>query len=211
MKKSKSSKRWLREHFKDNYVKLAQDHGCRSRSAFKLIEIQQKDHILHPEMIVVDLGAAPGGWSQVVAEQLKHRGKIFALDILPMDPIADVEFIQGDFREEKTLHNLLNCMSKTKADLVLSDMAPNVSGIKVTDQARMMYLAELALDFALHVLKPGGTFLVKVFQGADFDSFLKSMRLNFAKVVIRKPKASRSRSKETYLLGKTFLGTNSKL
>lgn len=206
MVKSKSSKRWLKEHFKDKYVKQAQQSGYRARSAFKLLEIQQKDHLVKPDMIVVDLGAAPGGWSQVVIEILKGKGKIFALDILPMEPISGVDFIQGDFREEQVMRKLLNYMQQQKADLVLSDMAPNISGIKATDQARAMYLAELALDFAKHVLKPGGNFLVKVFQGADFEEFLKDMRKCFAKVVTRKPQASRGRSTEIYLLGKEFKG-----
>jgi 23S rRNA (uridine2552-2'-O)-methyltransferase len=202
MTKSKSSKRWLREHFRDKYVKQAQKGGYRARSAFKLLEIQQKDHLIKPGMVVVDLGAAPGGWSQVVVELLKGKGKVFALDILPMEPIVGVEFIQGDFREEKVIQRLLDSMQMQKADLVLSDMAPNISGINVADQARAMYLAEVALDFAKVVLKPGGNFLVKVFQGADFEEFLKNMRACFTKVVTRKPQASRGRSKEVYLLGK---------
>lgn len=202
MPKSKSSKRWLREHFQDKYVKQAQKGGYRARSAFKLLEIQQKDHLIKPGMVVVDLGAAPGGWSQVVAELLKGKGSVFALDILPMEPLRGVEFIQGDFREEKVMQGLLQRMQQNKADLVLSDMAPNISGIVISDQARAMYLAELALDFAKLVLKPGGNFLVKVFQGADFEEFLKNMRACFTKVVTRKPQASRGRSKEIYLLGK---------
>jgi 23S rRNA (uridine2552-2'-O)-methyltransferase len=204
MPKSKSSKRWLREHFQDKYVKQAQKSGYRARSAFKLLEIQQKDHLIKPGMVIVDLGAAPGGWSQVVVELLKGKGKVFALDILPMEPITGVEFIQGDFGEEKVVQELLQRMQPTKADLVLSDILPNVSGIKVADQARAMYLAELALDFAKQILKPGGNFLVKVFQGADFEAFLKNMRSCFTKVVTRKPQASRDRSKEIYLLGKSF-------
>jgi len=204
MSKSKSSKRWLKEHFQDKYVKQAQKGGYRARSAFKLLEIQQKDHLVKPGMIVVDLGAAPGGWSQVIVELLKGEGKVFALDILPMDPIDGATFMQGDFREEKTMHHLLNRMQTKKADLVLSDMAPNISGIKVSDQAHAMYLAELALDFAKQTLKPGGNFLVKVFQGVDFESFLKDMRSSFAKVMTRKPHASRDRSTEVYLLGKEF-------
>lgn len=204
MAKSKSSKRWLREHFQDKYVRKAQKGGYRARSAFKLLEIQQKDNLIKPSMIVVDLGAAPGGWSQVVVELLKGKGAVFALDILPMEPIAGVFFLQGDFSEEKVTQELLQKMRLQKADLVLSDMAPNISGINVADQARAMYLAELALDFAKEVLKPGGNFLVKVFQGADFEEFLKNMRKSFAKVITRKPKASRGRSKEIYLLGKDY-------
>ena len=204
MTKSKSSKRWLREHFQDKYVRQAQKGGYRARSAFKLLEIQQKDHLIKPGMIVVDLGAAPGGWSQVVVELLKGKGSVFALDILPMEPLRGIEFIQGDFHEEKVAQELLQRMQGQKADLVLSDMAPNISGIAVADQARAMYLAELALDFAKLVLKPGGNFLVKVFQGADFEEFLKNMRACFAKVITRKPQASRGRSKEVYLLGKDF-------
>lgn len=201
MPKSKSSKRWLKEHFNDQYVKKAQKNGYRARSAFKLLEIQQKDHLIKPNMIIVDLGASPGGWSQVAIEILKGSGKVFALDILPMKPIDGVTFIQGDFCEEKVMQHLLNNLQSHEIDLVLSDMAPNITGIKVADQARAMYLAELALDFSKKVLKPGGNFLVKVFQGVDFEAFVKNMRASFSKVVTRKPKASRDRSTEIYLLG----------
>lgn len=200
MARSKSSNRWLKEHFSDDYVKRAQKAGYRSRAAFKLLEIQEKDRLIKPGMTVVDLGAAPGGWSQIAKQLLKGQGEIFALDILPMDPIDDVKFIQGDFQEEAIIKQLLDLMGGQKADLVLSDIAPNISGIKSSDQARAMYLAEIALVFAEKVLKPEGVFLVKVFQGEGFQEFLKRMRVTFKKVKTRKPKASRERSKELYLL-----------
>ncbi len=201
MARSKSSSRWLKEHFSDDYVKRAQKAGYRSRSAFKLLEIQEKDRLIKPGMTIVDLGAAPGGWSQIVVHFLKGTGEIFALDILPMDPIHGVQFIQGDFQEEAIVKELLDLMHGKKADVVLSDIAPNISGIKTSDQARAIYLAEIALDFSVKVLKPNGTLVVKVFQGEGFDEFLKRMRMTFQQVKIRKPKASRDRSKEQYLLG----------
>lgn len=201
-KRSKSSGQWLQEHFNDPYVKKAQALGYRSRAVFKLMEIQNKDHIIKPGMKIVDLGAAPGGWSQVVVEWLKGNGQIFALDILEMEPIEKVHFICGDFTKESVLQQLLTVLGGPTIDVVLSDMAPNTSGLKAVDQPRVMYLAELALDFALQVLKPKGSFVVKIFQGEGFDSFLASMREHFQNVIIRKPDASRSRSREVYLLGK---------
>lgn len=204
MSRSKSSKRWLEEHFSDDYVKRAKKEGYRSRAAFKLLEIQEKDRLIKPGMNIVDLGAAPGGWSQVAIQLLKDKGRVFALDILPMDDLVGVEFIQGDFEEEAVANELLSLMGGAKADSVLSDMAPNVSGIKSVDQARMMNLAECALAFAKKVLKSEGCFLVKVFQGEGFDAFLKEMRESFQKVKTRKPKASRDRSKELYLLGSGY-------
>lgn len=198
---SKSSKNWLREHFNDPYVKRAQKEGYRSRAAFKLIEIQERDHLIKPGMIVVDLGAAPGGWSQVAAQWVGRKGKIIALDILPMDPIASVEFIEGDFTQPIILDQLLGLLAGQAVDVVLSDMAPNMSGMDVIDQPRAMYLAELALDFAKDVLKPQGALLIKMFQGQGSDQFIKLIRENFTKVLIRKPKSSRSRSNEVYILG----------
>ena len=200
MARSKSSSRWLQEHFSDPYVKRAQAEGWRSRAVFKLEEMIERDHLLKPGMVVVDLGAAPGGWSQVVNERLRGSGRIVALDILPMQGIAGVDFIEGDFREESVLRQLEAKLSGATVDLVLSDMAPNMSGVAVVDQARMMHLAELALDFARQWLKPGGAFLIKLFQGAGFDEYVRNLRADFERVSIRKPKASRARSAEVYAL-----------
>lgn len=200
MARSKSSSRWLQEHFNDPYVKRAQAEGWRSRAVFKLEELIERDHLLKPGMVVVDLGAAPGGWSQVVNERLRGSGRIVALDILPMQGIAGVDFIEGDFREENVLKQLEEKLSGAAVDLVLSDMAPNMSGVAVVDQARMMHLAELALDFARAWLKPGGAFLIKLFQGAGFDEYVRNLRADFERVSIRKPKASRARSAEVYAL-----------
>jgi len=204
MARSKSSHRWLKEHFTDPYVKRAQQEGYRSRAAYKLLELQERDKFLKPGMVVVDLGAAPGGWSQLAVRLVGHQGKIFALDILPMDALPEVEFILGDFREAEVMQALLERMQGTQADVLLSDMAPNMSGVATVDQSRMMYLAELALDLAQQVLRPGGTLLVKVFQGAEFDSFLVSLRKLFKQVWVRKPEASRARSAEVYLLAKGY-------
>jgi 23S rRNA (uridine2552-2'-O)-methyltransferase len=198
MKRSKTSKQWLREHVNDPFVQRAQKEGYRSRAAYKLLEINERDRLLKPETTVVDLGATPGGWSQVAA----IKGcKVIALDLLPLQPLPGVEFIQGDFREEEVLVRLEEALGGKQAGLVISDMAPNISGISLSDQARAMYLAELALDFAIAHLKPGGAFLVKVFQGAGFEEYLRAMRSHFRRVVTRKPKASRGRSSELYLLG----------
>ena len=204
MAKTKSSKSWLKEHFDDSYVKRAQQEGYRSRAVYKLIEINDKDHILKPNMTVVDLGAAPGGWSQYLSQKLGDSGRIFALDILPMDGFADVDFIQGDFLEQAVYEALIERLQGQAVDLVLSDMAPNISGVRAVDQPRAMYLAELALDFASSTLKKGGVFLVKVFQGEGFDEYLAAVRQKFAKVQIRKPKASRPRSREVYLLARHY-------
>jgi len=203
--RTKSSRRWLDEHFNDPYVKRAQQDGYRSRAVYKLLEIQEKDHLLRPGMTVVDLGAAPGGWSQVAAPLVGAKGRIVALDILPMDALPDVEFIQGDFREEEVLDALLARLGDARVDLVMSDMAPNISGMKAVDQPRSMYLAELALDMALRVLAPGGDFLVKVFQGEEYDAYLREVRKRFGKVLIRKPKASRPRSREVYVLARNLI------
>lgn len=203
-KRSKSSRRWLGEHFSDEYVKRAQAEGWRSRAVFKLEEIDAKDRLIRPGMTIVDLGAAPGGWSQYAARKLHGKGRIIALDILEMEPLEGVEFLQGDFTEQEPLQRLLEAVSGTGIDLVMSDMAPNMSGMDAIDQPKGMYLAELALDLAEKVLKPGGHFLVKVFQGEGFDEYLRQLRERFGKVVARKPRASRARSREVYLLGTGF-------
>ncbi|NII10459.1 23S rRNA (uridine(2552)-2'-O)-methyltransferase RlmE [Oleiagrimonas sp. C23AA] len=200
MARSKSSSRWLREHFDDVYVKRAQAEGMRSRAAFKLEELLDRDKLLKPGMTVVDLGAAPGGWSQLVRRELGDAGRIVALDILPMQGIGGVDFIEGDFREDEVLKQLEDTLDGAQVDLVLSDMAPNMSGVAVTDQIRAMHLAELALDFCRGQLKPGGAFLIKLFQGAGFDDYLRDLRASFQRVTMRKPKASRARSRETYAL-----------
>jgi 23S rRNA (uridine2552-2'-O)-methyltransferase len=200
MARSKSSQRWLREHFKDPYVKKAQSEGLRSRAAYKLEELIDRDRLLKPGMVVVDLGAAPGGWSQLVRKALGDSGRVIAMDILEMPPIAGVEFLHGDFRDPEALSLLERTMGDKPADLVLSDMAPNMTGVDAVDQPRAMYLTELARDFADAHLKPGGSFLVKVFMGTGFDEYVRDLRKRYEKVVIRKPKASRSRSPEVYAL-----------
>jgi 23S rRNA (uridine2552-2'-O)-methyltransferase len=205
MPKSKSSKKWLKEHFDDPYVKQAQEAGYRSRAVFKLKEIDDKDRLLKPGRNVVDLGAAPGGWTEYVRDKLPSKDQVFALDILPMEPIPGVTIITGDFTEQAVLDTLLEQLKGAKIDLVLSDMAPNISGMKAIDQPKAMYLAELALDFCQQALAPGGDFLVKVFQGEGFDAFLQAMRDQFQKVIVRKPSASRPRSREVYLLGRNYL------
>jgi 23S rRNA (uridine2552-2'-O)-methyltransferase len=205
MKPSKTSKQWMREHINDPFVHLAQKEGYRSRAAYKLLEIDAKDHLLKPGMVVVDLGATPGGWSQVAARQVGRGGKVIALDLLPLDPLSGVNFIQGDFREDAVLKQLDALLQGKQVGLVISDMAPNMSGVQSADLARAIHLAELAMEFALENLKPEGSFLVKVFQGVGFEEFLKLMKSRFAKVVTRKPKASRDRSSELYLLATTKL------
>ena len=202
--KSKSSKQWLKEHFEDEYVLRSQKDGYRSRAIYKLIEINKKDKLLKTGMTVVDLGAAPGGWSQYAATQVGKSGNVIALDILPMEPLPDVSIIEGDFREDEVLESLMKVIGKDKADLVFSDMAPNISGMGVVDNPRAYYLAELALDLAEQVLKPGGGLLVKLFQGEGFDSYLKRLKSSFSTVLIRKPKASRQRSREIYALATGF-------
>jgi 23S rRNA (uridine2552-2'-O)-methyltransferase len=201
MKPTRTSKAWMMEHLNDPYVKLAQKEGYRARAAYKLMEIDDKDKLIKPGMTVVDLGSAPGSWSQVAVQRLKGQGKVIALDILDMQPIAGVTFIQGDFREESVLRVLEETINKTPVDLVIADMAPNISGVKDVDQAGAAYLTELALEFSNDWLKPNGNFLVKVFIGAGFEEILQNMRQMFDKVVTRKPKASRDRSSEVYLLG----------
>lgn len=202
MPNNKSSKRWLREHFSDPYVKRAHQSGLRSRSVFKLQELQERDHLFKSGMTVVDIGAAPGGWSTYVAKIVGKNGRVIALDILPMEPIEGVEVIQGDFNEEAVLGVLLKKTADIGIDWVISDIAPNLSGIESVDQAKSIALAELVLDFALRTLKKTGGLLIKVFQGEGFDAFLLQLRHNFEKVIIRKPKASRGRSREIYILAK---------
>jgi 23S rRNA (uridine2552-2'-O)-methyltransferase len=205
-KRTKSSRRWLQEHERDIYVKRAREEGYRSRAVFKLEEIQRADRILRPGMTIVDLGAAPGGWSQFAMKALQGKGRIVALDLLPMDDVAGVEFIQGDFSNEAVLGALTAKLGDERVDLVMSDMAPNMSGIADVDHDRSMYLVELALDFSKQTLAPGGAFLVKVFQGRDFQQFMKQLRGSFRAVKARKPSASRQRSAELYLLARDFVG-----
>lgn len=201
MKPTKTSKQWMQEHVNDPYVQQAQKDGYRSRAAYKLLEIDQRDHLIKAGMVVVDLGATPGGWSQVAANKVGDKGKVIALDLLPLLPLARVEFIQGDFREDSVLAQLEERLGGKQIGIVISDMAPNISGIDLTDQARSIYLAELALEFSVQHLKPGGAFLVKVFQGVGFQEYVTAMRKHFTRVVSRKPKASRDRSSEVYMLG----------
>ncbi|NNM60275.1 MAG: 23S rRNA (uridine(2552)-2'-O)-methyltransferase RlmE [Legionellales bacterium] len=202
MARSKSSKRWLQEHFADPYVKKAHAAGYRSRAVFKLMEIQKQDHLIKSGMIVVDLGAAPGGWSQLLVDWVKPAGQVIALDILPMDALAGVEVITGDFTSNAVYEVLMEKLQGKQPDVVLSDMSPNMSGLPEVDKPRSMYLVELSFDFAIQVLKPGGVFLTKVFQGEGSEAFLKRMRQSFDKVIIRKPDASRDRSSEVYMIGR---------
>ncbi|ACL72068.1 23S rRNA (uridine(2552)-2'-O)-methyltransferase RlmE [Thioalkalivibrio sulfidiphilus] len=202
MPRSKSSHRWLKEHFDDEYVKRAQQEGYRSRAVYKLQEIQERDRLLRQGMTVVDLGAAPGGWTQYAAGLVGKHGRVVASDILPMDPLPGVTIVEGDFREAEVLERLLAVLGEGGADLVMSDMAPNMSGMDAVDQPRAMYLAELAAELARTVLKPGGDFLVKLFQGAEFDEYVRMLRTEYDKVSIRKPKASRPRSREVYAVAR---------
>ena len=199
--RSKSSQRWLKEHFSDPYVKKAQAEGLRSRAAYKLEELLERDRLLKPGMVVVDLGAAPGGWSQFVRQAMGDNGRVVAMDILDMPPLAGVDFLHGDFREDSVLSQLEAMLQGARVDLVLSDMAPNKSGVDAVDQPRMMHLAELAMAFADDHLKPGGAFLIKLFQGAGSDDYIRELRRRYDKVAIRKPDASRKRSPEVYALG----------
>ena len=210
--RSKSSQRWLKEHFSDPYVKKAQAEGMRSRAAYKLEELVERDRLLKPGMVVVDLGAAPGGWSQWVRQSLDsmskdNPGRVVALDILEMPTLAGVEFLHGDFREDAVLSALEAALEGARVDLVLSDMAPNKSGMDAVDQPRMMHLAELAMEFADNHLRPGGTFLIKLFQGVGFDQYVRDLRKRYAKVSIRKPEASRKRSPEVYALAQDKLSS----
>lgn len=205
MARSKSSQRWLGEHFSDEYVKKAQQEGYRSRAIYKLKEIQEKDRILQPGMKVVDLGASPGGWSQYATSVVGQKGRVVASDILPLDPLPFVEFVLGDFREDAVLAEILQLLGDDKADLVISDMAPNMSGVDAVDQPRAIHLCELALDMARQVLKPGGAFLVKLFQGDGSEAFIRDVRSSFKTLKIRKPSASRPRSREVYVLAQGFV------
>ena len=202
MARSRSSGRWLSEHFSDEYVRQAQALGYRSRAVFKLKELDEREGLLKPGRVVVDLGAAPGGWSQYAAGRLGKSGVIIALDILPMEELPNVTFIEGDFREESVLAQLMDVLGGRAVDLVLSDMAPNMSGNRNVDQARGMHLAELALETAREILRPGGDYVTKLFQGPDVDDYVRSVRSLFGKVSVRKPKASRDRSPEVYLVGR---------
>lgn len=206
-KKRSSSKAWLKEHREDPYVQRAQREGYRSRACYKLLELQEKDRLIQPGMTVLDLGSAPGGWSQVAADLVGDNGRIIASDILPMDALAGVEFICGDFTEDAVFEQILAAIGESPVDLVMSDMAPNLSGMNAVDQPRAMYLVELALDLAVRVLKPGGTFVAKVFQGEGFDTLVASARSQFDRVVTRKPDASRARSREVYLVALGFSGS----
>ncbi|MCF6775973.1 23S rRNA (uridine(2552)-2'-O)-methyltransferase RlmE [Thiotrichales bacterium 19X7-9] len=202
MAKSSSSKRWLQEHFTDQYVQQSKKDGFRSRAAYKLIELNNKYKLFKPGMTLVDLGAAPGGWSQAALSILKAEGKIFALDILPMDPIAGVTFIQGDFTEDTPYQELLKLTATDCIDWVISDMAPNFSGNKTTDQAKSIYLVELAIAFAQETLQPHGSFLAKAFHGKGFEELVKSLKSQYKQVIISKPDASRARSSEVYLIAR---------
>lgn len=207
MSRSKTSGKWLREHFDDIYVQRAKEEGWRSRAVYKLLEINEKDRLIKPGMTVLDLGAAPGGWSQMAARLVGDKGLVIASDILEMDPIPGVQFLQGDFRDEAVYQQLLEIVGNRPIDLVICDMAPNMSGTNAVDQPRAMYLAELALDMVQQVLKKNGDFLVKVFQGEGLPEYRKAMQASFGKLITRKPEASRARSKEVYLLGKGFRGS----
>ncbi len=206
MAQSRTSKAWLKEHFDDRFVKQAKQDGYRSRASYKLLELQDKDKLISPGMTVVDLGSAPGGWSQVAARLVGDKGRVVASDILEMDSVAGVNFICGDFTEDTVYQSILEAMNGELADLVISDMAPNMSGMSAVDQPAAMYLVELALELGTQILKPGGNFVAKVFQGEGFEEYIKAMRGSFQKVITRKPDSSRARSREVYLLGKGFKG-----
>ncbi len=207
MAKSKSSNRWLQEHFSDQYVKQSQSDGYRSRASYKLLELDKKDKLIRPGLSVVDLGAAPGGWTQVAMEKVGHKGRVVASDLLAMDPLAGVDFVQGDFTEQSVYDELLGLLDSSTVDLVISDMAPNMSGVSAVDQPAAMYLVELALEFARKTLAAKGAFVCKVFHGEGFDAFLAECRASFSNVAIRKPDASRARSRETYIVAKGFKGS----
>ncbi|MDY7025725.1 MAG: 23S rRNA (uridine(2552)-2'-O)-methyltransferase RlmE [Pseudomonadota bacterium] len=202
---SKTSRRWLQEHHNDPYVQKSKEDGYRSRATYKLLEIQEKDKLFKPGMTVLDLGAAPGGWSQIAAQMVGDKGRVIATDILPMDTLDGVTFLQGDFREEGVFEQLLEIIEKDPIDVVISDMAPNFSGNRSVDQPRSVYLMELALEMAVETLKPGGTFLVKIFEGEGIDAYRQQVKQHFKSVATRKPDASRGRSRETYILAKQFI------
>ncbi len=200
MARSRSSSRWLQRHVNDEYVKRAQRDGYRSRASYKLLEILERDRLIRPGMTVVDLGAAPGGWSQIAAKLVGDKGRVIALDILDMEPIPGVEFLHGDFLQDAVLKQLETLLDGRPVDLVISDIAPNISGLNAVDQPRSMYLCELALDFAVNHLREGGGFVTKIFQGEGFDDYVRALRAGFSRVVTRKPKASRAKSREVYLV-----------
>ena len=206
MARSKSSHRWLQEHVNDPYVKQAQKDGYRSRSSYKLIELNDKDRLIRPGMLILDLGSAPGGWSQVAGKLVGDKGRVLATDILPMDAVNNVDFIQGDFTDEAVFNQILEALNGAKPDLIISDIAPNISGIESADQGTSIYLVELALDMVRRVLKPKGNFVAKVFQGTGSDAYIKDVRTSFEKVTVRKPAASRPRSREVYLVARGFKG-----
>jgi 23S rRNA (uridine2552-2'-O)-methyltransferase len=206
MSKSNSSKHWLREHFDDVWVKRSREDGYRSRASYKLLEIHEKDKLIRPGMTVVDLGAAPGGWSQVAAKLVGRNGMVLASDILDMEPVPEVHFIKGDFTEEECFSSILAALGDRPVDLVISDMAPNMSGMSDIDQPKAMYLVELAIDFARQTLKPNGDLLMKVFQGQGYQQLLEDLRRQYGQVLTRKPEASRPRSREVYLLARQFRG-----
>jgi len=206
MPRTKSSASWLARHLSDPFVKQAQKDGYRSRSAYKLVELNEKDHLIRPGMRVMDLGSAPGGWSQVAGKLVGEKGRVLATDILPMEPVKNVDFIQGDFTDEAVFNRILEALNGAKPDLIISDIAPNITGIDSADQGTSIYLVELALDMVRRVLKPKGNFVVKVFQGSGSDAYLKDVRTSFEKVSVRKPAASRSRSREVYVVARGFRG-----
>ncbi len=206
MARSKSSARWLKEHVNDPFVKQAQKDGYRSRASYKLLALNDKDKLIKPGMLVIDLGSAPGGWSQIASQLVGEQGKLIASDILPMDALPDVDFIQGDFTEESVFNEIMGVIDGRPVDVVISDMAPNLSGVASADQAGSIYLIELALDMAQQVLKPKGSFVAKAFQGEGYEEFVKEVRNHFDTVLIRKPEASRARSREVYVVGKGFKG-----
>jgi 23S rRNA (uridine2552-2'-O)-methyltransferase len=206
VKKSKSSNRWLKEHFSDVYVKRAKQDGYRARSVYKLVETQERYKFIKPNMLIVDLGAVPGGWSEYAVRLVASEGMVFALDILPLQPIKGVDFIQGDFTRDEVVQELYTRLNGKKVDVVMSDMAPNLSGVSTVDQARSVNLATLAAAFAQKVLKPGGVFLTKIFQGEGFETYLKNLRHSYGEVKVIKPDASRSRSREVFLLARGFKG-----
>ena len=204
MGRSKSSHQWMQRHVNDEYVKRSQVDGYRSRASYKLLEIQERDSIMKPGQVIVDLGSAPGGWSQVAVKLVGHKGRVLATDLLVMDPVQGVEFVQGDFTEQPVVDELIRLLDGRKPDLVISDIAPNISGMSAVDQPRSMYLCELALDFARQQLKSGGSLVVKVFHGAGFDDFIRDARTSFDRVVTRKPRASRPKSREVYMVATGF-------
>lgn len=207
MAKSKTSKKWMEEHVNDPYVKKAQQDGYRSRASYKLIEINDKDKLIRPGNVAMDLGSAPGGWSQIIAPMVGESGRVIASDILPMDSIVGVDFVQGDFTDEAVYERILEVLDGAEVDVVVSDMAPNMSGVNTTDQYASMYLVELALDMARNVLRKNGSFCAKVFQGVGYDEYMKDVRSSFNKVIVRKPAASRPRSREVYIVATGFKGS----